>query len=847
MPLPQHRNPEDNQRTACAPYNFVPLPDVVVPADGLPDHDRYQADHHSGFFDVQLETQSPLYIRGPLTRLEWDRDQQERYIDDGSRMPREHRIYHRMGKNKADFFYVDEQTRRPVIPGSSLRGVLRMLLEIVTYSRFSRFSDRQIIYRAVGDTTSLGASYRQKTIGDNQDTQKTIGDNQDTLPQMRFEYPLNNLKGGYLIKERGDWKILPALEPGGHGESFVHVECAPTQGLPVPYSVVPVSRSTPSRSNPNLSLNLAYATTTQGGHGHPPPFEDTWLIKTLGVGGLKHMQCAVYLPDWSAEPIAIPQEMVTLYQEDAAIPRNNATSTRDLFAEYETTPNRDPQNRPIVPLFYLLNSKNELVYFGSTMMFRLPYQKSIADCVPRDLSLPRKLDFADAMFGFVRTEGDRENPDQDLEQAFGKQGSKSRAYASRVAISDAQLVEGQHDWWLVNDQQGNGREITPKILASPKPTCFQHYLVQENTDRAHLSHYDSPTRVEVLHQGVSRIETRGGNPFLRGTKLFWHQGVPTANMISQQTQDTSTQHTKIKPLKAGVKFTFRIWFDNLTESELGALCWVLRPIGPNAHSAYCHKIGMGKPYGLGAIKLTPKLTLIRRDQRYQSLFNNKAWNSGEESVDQARWDDFLGKFESVMAERLQLASDTRLYQIKRIAMLLRMMQWPGQPPQKPQPGTNAAQQQRTINGQPNTRYMTIEVQGNEYRNRPVLPDPSDFIDHPTRVSCNRVPTLSYEEDIPDDDTPPPSDPLLDPANQSPGVIWLRAKLVELGQKNTFDDFQEAVGTLNTLLCGQALSRSWGTIRDTDLQEKVVATLKTVLAERDLTGMVHHRALKRYGI
>lgn len=844
MPLPNHRNPEENDRTACAPYNFVPLPDVVVPADGLPNHDCYQANHHSGFFDVQLETKSPLYIRGPLTQSEWDRDQQERYIDDGSRMPREGRVYHRMGKNKADFFYVDQRTKQPVIPGSSLRGILRTMLEIITYSRFSRFSDRQIIYRAVGDTTSLGVSYRQKTIGDNQ----------DSLPRMCFEYPLNNLKGGYLIKGDGSWWIQPALEPAKFGESFVHVESNPTAALPRAFSVKPVARTVPTRGNPNLSLNMAYATTTNLGHGHPPPLEPTWLVSTRGVGNGKHMQCAVYLPDWKAKRIAIPQEMITLYQEDAAIPRSNATSTRDLFSEYHSTPNRDSQDRPMVPLFYLLNSNNELVYFGSTMMFRLPYQKSIADCVPRDLRLPRKLDFADAMFGFVRTEGDRENPDQNLEQAFGKQGSKSRAYASRVSISDAQLVAGQHDWWLVNDQQGNGGAITPKILASPKPTCFQHYLVQENTDQGHLSHYDSPTKVEVLHQSHSQTETRGGEPFARGTKVHWHQGVPTANMISQSpAPDTSTQHTRIKPLKAGVRFTFRVWFDNLTEAELGALCWVLKPIGPNAHGSYCHKIGMGKPYGLGAVELTPKLTLIRRNQRYQSLFSDKAWNSGEELVDPARWDDLLGKFESIMAERLQLASDTRLYQIKRIAMLLRMMQWPGQPPQGPQAGTNAAQQQRTINGQPNTRYMTIEVQSvnatyrNEYKNRPVLPDPWHFIDHTIRSSCDRVPTLSYEEDVPDDNFPPQSDPLLDPANQSCGVCWLRDTLVRLGQKRTFDDFREDAEILNILLCGQALSREWDAINDEAQQTKVIDTLRTVLADRDLIAMVHHRARRRYQI
>lgn len=49
--LPKHQNP-DQQQVAHAPYNFIPLPDIVVKAvesaDGLPDHDCGLNDRHTG-------------------------------------------------------------------------------------------------------------------------------------------------------------------------------------------------------------------------------------------------------------------------------------------------------------------------------------------------------------------------------------------------------------------------------------------------------------------------------------------------------------------------------------------------------------------------------------------------------------------------------------------------------------------------------------------------------------------------------------------------------------------------------------------------------------------------------
>lgn len=70
--------------------------------------------------------------------------------------------------------------------------------------------------------------------------------------------------------------------------------------------------------------------------------------------------------------------------------------------------------------------------------------------------------------------------------------------------------------------------------------------------------------------------------------------------------------TKARPLAKGVEFTFTLDFDNLSAKMLALLCFALRPT-----PAYRHKIGYGKPIGLGSVRIDPmELALVCREKRY---------------------------------------------------------------------------------------------------------------------------------------------------------------------------------------------------------------------------------------
>ena len=721
-PVP-HENPAPARRSH-APYNFIPLPEAVVTATDdaaqLPDHDTYGDTRypHTGYFDVTLTTRSPLYVRGPVTRLEFERDEQDQ--DRHGRPLDEQTRYADRVKNTPYFFYSADRLQ-PVIPGSSLRGMLRSLLEIISYGKLTRLSGQHLVYRGVGDSTALGAWYREQMLG---------ADKAVNPVGIHLDYPSSRLKGGFLCRVNGEWAIRPAKEDV-FGNTSVHVEYSRARSIGIgeggwqthPVYVTPAT-VTPSprpglRNGKTLTLDLAL---TSGIANRTPTstapsgMEPAVLIESGHMGRpwgqtpnphQKHMHCAIYEADTTKTPIPIPRWMWEAYVADRDMTRSPRMRTRKLQAEGD-------------PLYYLLDQHNELVFFGSTMMFRLRYRHSIADLIPKDLRPPLAVDYAEALFGFIRSKDDFTEGAR-----LPQQGEKRRAYASRLFVTDARLRRdfAPQELWL----KGNARDtLTPPILATPKPTSFQHYLTQPRSDRSELSHYDSPT-----HDDEGR--DRGFKTTIRGHKLYWRQGDKTAEELEAHLPDdadqmvrsqfvrdqqgrwvvkrTSTQHTQFKPLQSGVTFTFRVYFENLSEAELGALCWTLHPQG-EAGKTYCHQLGMGKPFGMGAVELNARLHLTDRSQRYRSLFDGAHWLSGapDEGEDlsvaseNGTVSQALAAFEADL--QAKLAPFDRpwagLKRLRRIAALLRMMEWPPPLP---------------------TRETAYIPSPQEFKQRRVLPDP----------------------------------------------------------------------------------------------------------------------------
>lgn len=655
---PKHHNPTQRRRDrdgnefwAHAPYNFVPLPErvVTVDANAIPGHDVYT--EHTGYIDCILETRSPLYTRCALRPeffKDWADRIQEMMRNDGAR------------KEYSQCFHLDD-AETPAIPGSSLRGMVRALVEIAGYGKMQGVADELLVYRAVGDSSSLGQHYRCQLLGQNKAQQ----------PDTHIDYPSLQLRGGYLVRHSGGWAIQPAREIAG--ETFVHVEYEAANAITKGHGkqavydvyVMPVKRQ-PSkrgrRGKGNLTLDLAITPRILKKEDTGVPqtgMVAAKLVESGHMGGQhpKHWHCAIYEADKSLPPIPIPDEMWRIYHEDSEITRG--FPTRQLRNEGE-------------PLFYLVDQSESLVFFGPTMMFRLPYPHTAQDLIPNALRDKTVLDLAEAIFGYI--------PDE----------NRGEGRAGRVFFSDAHFESAQDNVWLSEEP------ITPRVLASPKPTTFQHYLVQDKDKR-----HDPDTKQQLAHYATSPAETA-----IRGHKLYWHKGEVDLSQIQEAPDKAAKapkQYTSIKPVRAGVRFRFRIYFENLRDFELGALLWALTLPGETGKE-YCHSLGMGKPLGMGAVKITPTLYLSDRASRYTRLFAKADWQRGEK--EEPNIQPFICAFEKCVLgemdaqERGQAQS---LKEVERIKMLLKMLEWPGP--------------DRRL-----TEYMVIEPT-NEYKERPVLPDP----------------------------------------------------------------------------------------------------------------------------
>ena len=235
-----------------------------------------------------------------------------------------HELPEAQQNERARFFFLDDifldDIEQPVIPGSTLRGMVRALVEIAGFGKMQWVTGEPPVYRAVGDPSSLGQHYRQQLLGENKTKR----------PDTHLDYPSPNLKGGYLVRNRGEWAIQPAHKI--QGETFVHVEynkantitrSARLQAVYDVYVAAAQRRSSKRgrRGSGDLTLDLAitskiYPSTTAVAPSGMVPAK---LVVSGHMGGKhpKHWHCAIYEPDNSRAPIPIPYEMWLAYQEDS--------------------------------------------------------------------------------------------------------------------------------------------------------------------------------------------------------------------------------------------------------------------------------------------------------------------------------------------------------------------------------------------------------------------------------------------------------------------------------------------------------------------------------------------------
>jgi len=226
---------------------------------------------------------------------------------------------------------------------------------------------------------------------------------------------------------------------------------------------------------------------------------------------------------------------------------------------------------------------------------------------------------AERIFGVVEEIGEGEDRPKNS-------AGQARNLASRVRFSDA----------LAIDNPEPETRIALRQLQSPKPPSAAMYFraadgsaVRKNAaekrkqsdpplDALNLTQHVPNGRKHYLVHDAEKLQAE--RPW-ESRKL---DEALAAARNAEELSDAYRQFGKLggryaSPIDAGQAFWFHVDFENLTEDEFGLL---RSAVDPRTNSlsqgaAYCHRIGWGKPMGLGVVAVDiDGLFLVNRRQRY---------------------------------------------------------------------------------------------------------------------------------------------------------------------------------------------------------------------------------------
>jgi CRISPR-associated protein (TIGR03986 family) len=398
---------------------------------------------------------------------------------------------------------------------------------------------------------------------------------------------------------------------------------------------------------------------------HRPGLDGQGLLNSLFQGNPARRGYPWVLIDGTNGTIDIPPEVVAGWERTLRHLRDQAAGhlLRHPMPGLRDSANRDQAVRNIDALIEAGIKPGDVVFFerekqgpqrvvtmGHHFRYRWRYRDTIREAgnlrevlAPRPIEMgddqgrPCELTAARLMFGYVGTTDGAYHDDQQTTHGIGvarttnKRGDFAQM-AGRVAFNAA--VEQDTgaafgDRFLAPERGG---VVLLRPLGSPKPSAVEHYLSQEKvgarTDAGLLCTYgdtaDDQTAGELLGRKFYLHQPLAGQPDHHTLfELVPRTGVPEDERRTMLTSDQAGVGYLVS--KPGRTFRFRVQFVDLRPWELGALLFALSPTRANverlamawpdqaqtlrgaipAGARFAHKLGHGRPLGLGSVAVEP--------------------------------------------------------------------------------------------------------------------------------------------------------------------------------------------------------------------------------------------------
>lgn len=501
-----------------APYNFVPLNATVVRPHwaNYISHDLPFEDAQSGHLDIELHTHSPLYVRNGVIKDDPDTE-------------------------KTRF---NHHQNRYFIPGSSLKGMLRSVLEIMS---FGRISDK------IDDVTLAQRDFS----------------NEDLYPKGTFA---RDIQCGWMKKVGDKYMLKDCGKPGRITHEALSGIARNATGQTISeYYIRHFDATKANLKTAKSKYSLFFTAISGKEYG----FEQDQEAKP---GGLSKYICtepgqkrgrivctgqpAKFVPN-AGKLKAKHSEFVffTSHNDFNVVDSQVIKNLQVAFFDGEANESVDWKWRKEqlerseeIPVFFRRNEQGSIKDMGLSFLYKMAYDHSVKELARQnDEGNEKAPDLADTIFGYV---------------------DGQRALKGRVQIGHAFVQGAAEPLALQND-----------VLSGPKPTYYPTYVRQ--VGGKYLTYDDENARIS----GWKRYPIRTDGSVSQNAQK---------SITKNETNNTKVTSAFI-PLKAGATFRFRINYHNLRRDELGALISAIT--FHNTPGTY-HSLGLAKPLGYGKISLT---------------------------------------------------------------------------------------------------------------------------------------------------------------------------------------------------------------------------------------------------
>lgn len=496
-----------SDRTFVNPYNFVSIDRKKIKQENIEETYKDKEELHTGYLDCVLVAKTPLAIPD---------------LPEGEESG---------GESKHDFFSINgNDQKNPMIPGSSLRGMIRSVYETITESCLSTMKpDTHLFSRA-------GAEQHYEP---------------GILKEKDGEWKLYTVKEIYKIPDKNAYKkekkIKIKMKLSYRTEIENGVRCLVADdntkfrmGDSVEKPKIESGMYVSKLSLDNKSDQYVYVGEDFSNKRFERVFEIGKEISDLRENAVK-------------TAMQLLEETLKVYRSTAI--NKMYPDEHTGYADYEYA----KKEKKVIPIWYQKDQKTKKVKLSMACIGRIGYYTTLDDLVKKKVPCQnrKKLCSACNLFGMAREE----------------------AVGGRVRITDAR-AKGEVKWQ---------KNVKLKTLATPRYSYWPFYA--KTNSFKYPTDYENP-EVEI-----------------RGRKYYWH--IPGAahnkniyrDLRKEEDINQNMQSGYFDLADTGSKFEFRIYYNEITTVQLDELKWTLC-LGENQlNGNLCHKLGRGKPLGLGSVKV----------------------------------------------------------------------------------------------------------------------------------------------------------------------------------------------------------------------------------------------------